>query len=558
MNMRRFLAVLVATVALLSAACSDGDNPTPTPEPPKPDPNPEQLFTITVTDISAVMATVTVEPRDNAMTYYCDVLNEEGYLQVVEDGVDRYLDWYITKLMDDYGMSFAETVELISARGKDDYTLTTLTPGTKYYVLAVGIDGQGVSTTPLESFAFETLAAVSSTNDFQFTVTDVSRFGAKIAVGTVNDDPYFLDIQPEGMDEGMSGEEFARYLINRYLSWGGMADLCHEGAYAYEEQNLKPGWKYELVAFGYDEGCITTPVRRASLETLPGGDPAACTFRFENALHAVKKCRFDFIPSDESVVYICDVITEDEYAQCVREHGSTDAGMRPVLSAMIDYYSSDFANRTETVDMLSACGETSFELRLSPRTEYRMWAVAVDQQGNPTASFAVSEKFSSPELVGSTASVTLENYVWYDGEELYRQAPEAFGDIREYAVMAVNVLPSEDAAHWYVYAFYGDLRESSEWNIINNLFMAGEEAMDMEANLILCYWGENTICAVAEDADGNYGSVLREVVNLTKEGASPAPDFSTVGADVNTRFRTAPRLHSVSAGRAPLLPRERR
>ena len=549
--MRRFLAVLISAATLFSAACSDGDTPTPTPEPPKPDPVPEQLFTITVTDISAVMATVSVEPRDKAMTYYCDVLNEEGYLQVVEDGVDVYLDWYITKLMNDYGMSFTETVELISARGKDDYTLTSLKPGTKYYVLAVGIDGQGASTTELETVSFETLSAVVSTNDFTLSVTDVNRFGAKIAVETLNDDPYFLDVQPAGLDEGMSDEEFAQYLINRYLSWGGMADLCHKGAYAYEEKNLKPGWKYEAVVFGYDEGCITTPVRRAAIETLPGGDPAVCTFRFENALHAVKKCRFDFIPSDESVVYICDVITEDEYQQCIREHGGTDAGMTQLLSAMIDYYASDFANRAETVDMLSACGVTSFELKLSPRTEYRMWAVAVNQQGEPVASFAVGEKFTSPELVGSTASVALESYVWYDGEELYRQAPEAFGDIREYAVMAVNVKPSEDAAHWYVYAFYGDLRESSEWNIINNLFMAGEDAMDMEANLILCYWGENTICGVAEDADGNFGPVLREVVNLTKEGASPAPDFSSdAGAKVRVRKASEPRPFSVT--RSPL------
>lgn len=51
------------------------------------------------------------------------------------------------------------------------------------------------------------------------------------------------------------------------------------------------------------------------------------------------------------------------------------------------------------------------------------------------------------------------------------------------------------------------------------------EFKDAVDQLLAVYWDENTICGVAADAEGNYGPVIRQMVNLTKEGASPAGEL---------------------------------
>ena len=75
----------------------------------------------------------------------------------------------------------------------------------------------------------------------------------------------------------------------------------------------------------------------------------------------------------------------------------------------------------------------------------------------------------------------------------------------------------------------GDLSNPDEYSdrsIINNLVTYGiPEFKDAVDQLLAVYWDENTICGVAADAEGNYGPVIRQMVNLTKEGASPAGEL---------------------------------
>ena len=71
----------------------------------------------------------------------------------------------------------------------------------------------------------------------------------------------------------------------------------------------------------------------------------------------------------------------------------------------------------------------------------------------------------------------------------------------------------------------GDLSNPDEYSdrsIINNLVTYGiPEFKDAVDQLLAVYWDENTICGVAADAEGNYGPVIRQMVNLTKEGCKP-------------------------------------
>lgn len=524
---RQFLLRGIAALLIGFAAigCSDDDPVTPV-DPIDPDP---ALFTITLSDVTAVGVTISVAPADKQMTYYWDVLDDNDFQVMSRNGVNDYLQWFLnSRLMGDMGYSFSESISMMTSAGDEDYEMTGLDPGAKYHVIAVGINSEAYATTDVVSKEFSTLAPVVSNNTFQVTLSEVGHTDVQVAVEASNDDPYFVDIRPVGIDEGMTDQEFAYYLIDLYSSWGGLPERCHTGGCTVSNTELdmamKPGWKYEVIVFGYTDGMVTTEVLREPLETVSGGDPAECGFSFEYTPAVYAYSRFVTIPTNPLAVYISDVIEENAYQQYLSLYGGDrEKVMNEILKSMVDSYAADFHSRVETVEVLAQTGTSDFNINLTPDTEYRMWAVCVDQYGNATAPFVVEESFRTPEQKLSTAEIGLAGYTWYDGDELYKADPQTFASARGYAVLAVQVEPTADAAHWYLYSFLGDLRESSDRNVVTNLQMVGDQAMDQTEMLIICFWGENTICGVAQDADGNYGPILREVVDLTKEGASPVP-----------------------------------
>ena len=70
-----------------------------------------------------------------------------------------------------------------------------------------------------------------------------------------------------------------------------------------------------------------------------------------------------------------------------------------------------------------------------------------------------------------------------------------------------------------------DLTDRSREVIIKNLVSAPTEP-NLTQQFIVAYWGVNTIMGVAQDADGAYGPLLLEVVDLRKDDASPASEFN--------------------------------
>lgn len=525
MKRQSFLLRIAALFAGFALVGCSSDEPVVVPI----DPVEPSLFAISVSDISAVGVTIGIRPQDKRLVYYWDVLDENDFSVMQRNGVNDYLQWFLNdRLMGEWGYSFDEAVKMMSSSGDEDYEMTGLEPGSKYHVIAVGINSEAYATTDVVSKEFSTLPAVASDNTFRVTLSGVGHTDATVTVKTANDDPYFLDICPEGMDEGLSDQEYARYLIDHYTSWGGLPERCHAGdcrvTNADMDEVLKPGWKYEVVAFGYQDGMITTDVTRIPMETLSGGDPAACGFAFDYTLGAYTYSHFVTTPTDPMAVYISDVIEENAYQQYLSYYGGDpEKAMDEVLKSMIGYYAPDFQSRVETIEVLAQVGTSDFQINLAPDTEYRLWAVCVDQYGNPVAPYVVGEPFRSLKQEPSSAGIELKECRWYDGDELYKADPQTFASARGYAVLAVQVEPTTDAAHWYLYSFLGDLRESSDRNVINNLVAMGDEAKDQTEMLIVCFWGENTVCGVALDEAGNYGPILREVVNLTKEGASAVP-----------------------------------
>ncbi len=516
--MKNFSTFLLSSLLLLGlSSCSDND---PVVQQTTPPPS-EAPFTIDVKDVTATMVTVEVTPLDPKAGYYMDVLSEPNYLEAQRSGIDSYLLWMMSDLTEGAGLTMEETMKLITSYGNDGFYLTTLKPDMNYYAIAVGINEQGLSTTEVVTVPFRTLPAPQSDNQIDVTISGPEEGVFTVGVTTTNDDPYVITSYPSTVTASFSDEEIAPWVIANNMAWGAIEQITFTGDRTYRESG-KSGWTYEVIAFGYANGLPTTPVIRKSYTMPESGDPTACTFDMQLEFED-----FDMIstvrPSDNSVVYIHDVMEEAYYEAIVAQYGSSEEALKANLEAMIESYIAEVGTRAQVVEMITTMGPLHFDMRYKATTEYRQWSVPVDCDGKPTASFSIGEKFLSPKEVNSTAELKLKSWTCYNGTDLYNLDPEKYKGFKGFAAVAIEVEPSSDAAEWWSYIALEDLTDRARVTIINNLLMAPTEK-NLTSQLIACYWGTNTIMGVAKDDLGNYGPLLLEVIELSKENATPLPD----------------------------------
>ncbi len=515
---------LLASVLLLAVAC--GDNPAPEVVPPNVDPPQppapaEAPFEVRVLDVTAVMATVEVEPLDKTAGYYMDVLSEHNFKEAEKSGIDSYLQWMIANLTESMDMTFEEVMEMITSYGSDGFYLTTLLPDMNYYAIAVGINEQGMATTEVVSVPFRTQPAPKSENTFDVNIVESESGNHTFEITPSNEDPYVCAIYPCIVTGEIPDDEIASYVISNNMAWGAIEQITHTGP-ATVRDTEKSGWEYELIVFGYAEGLATTEVQRHRVTAPAGGDPAACGFDFTLTFEDFKMYP-RVSPTDGSIVYICDVMEEEYYQAMLQQFNSSEEALAANLEAMIEMYVAELGGRGPVVEMLTLMGPIRYEMRFKALTEYRQWAVAVDSNGKPAAPFVLSEKVMSPDDVTSDVELKLKGYTCYNGTDLYNLDPETYKGFKGFAAVALEVEPSEGAAEWWSYIALEDLTDRPRATIINNLLLAPTEK-NATTQLIACYWGTNTIMGVAKDADGNYGPLLMEVIELSKDTAAPLPD----------------------------------
>lgn len=492
------------------------------PDIPQDETPEEELFKIKVYDISAVSATVEVEPLDPDSPYYIDIIDDSDFQQATKYGFDDYMSWLLETLENQTGQSRKEVVEMISSYGNDGFIHTTLTPETRYHAFAVGIGEDGMTTTEVYSIAFDTLEEVYSDNILTITPEVSSATHASIGIEASNDDTYLFTVESADAVEGMSDKQLADYIIQSNIAWGGLEQMTYSGSQDIEWEG-KAGWDYVAVAFGYSNGSVTTEISKTGFSMLEGGDPDACDFEFGYDFDSFQM-HLTITPSDNSVVYISNYIEKTDMEILEIESGSREKALAECLDLLIEDMIEDCGSRARVIDLISVMGEQTFSIRFKPSTEYIQWAVPVNQNGTPIGNFRCSEVFRSPEEVISDASLTLKSHTCYNGSELAELYPATFKNAKGYAVVELVVEPSESAVQWWSYVALEDLTDRSREVIIKNLVNAPTEP-NLTRQFVIAYWGVNTIMGVAQDKDGTYGPLMLEVVDLKKEEAASASDL---------------------------------
>lgn len=479
-------------------------------------------FTLKVYDITSVSATVEVEPYDTDAPYYMDIITASDFAQAQKYGFDDYMTYLLETMEANTGKSRQEVIEMISSYGNDGFIVTSLTPETEYVAVAVGINETGMTCTEVIYETFTTPEPAVSGNVLEISSSDITATAATINVTASNEDPYILAIEPSNCINGLTGEELADYIIQSNIAWGGLAQMTYTGNQQIEFEG-KAGWNYSVIAFGYEGGAVTSDVTVYEMTMGEGGDPASCTFDFGFEV-SEWEMHLNINPSVNDVVYICNIVKKSDLDVLTDVTGSEQGALAECLETLIEEMIADCGSRERVVDLISIMGGQGFNIKYAYETEYVQWAVPVDQDGNPTAAFSVSEVFKTPAEEKSDASLSLVSYRVFDGTELAALRPSEFKGAKGYAVVELIVEPSETADKWWSYIAMDDLTDRTEQTIIKNILMAPTQE-GATRQYIVSFWGTNTIMGVAQDAEGKYGPLLLEVIELDQDNVTPASEL---------------------------------
>ena len=495
-------------------------------------------FEIEVTDLTTMSATACVTPSDDEVPYYYEMVSRTIFEEEM-GGTDEGLTAYLQQMLEDncqaIGVGIAEIIEFMCVCGPDSYTDSYLDPDSDYLVWCVGLDMQGRLITDIAKKEFRTLAVQPSDITFTITADQITGSGAQITCTPSNNDYYFFDLWATADLEGLNDEELVAMIEAFYDENGGMNGHIGRGPVVLDgEGMLEADTGYTALAFGYDAYTCNSDIARMTFRTLPAGAAADCTFEITvDPLRPISGT-VHIRPSDSAIYYYYDLILTSE--------DTTDAALvEKVIALLRAKAESEGISFEEAVRQARKRGRTSADARLDPQTSFTVFAYAIDPDG--TAAGPVTRyAFSTPEQYVSAATVTVTAEKYYDGDALYAADPVLYGDLQGAAFIPTTASPSADAVHWYVGLFIDEGLEDEvmfpDELIITNLVDQKKGMADLRQMEFVTEWGNPTFLAVAEDATGNYGRVIRMPYPVVKEGVSPVDDLigvSPLGVRTSSR-----------------------
>ena len=520
----------------------------------------DATFEVSVSDVGYYGATVNVVPSSNDVTYFVNVMSEERLADFGE-GAEAYANHLVA--LRDYYLGMNATTEQMIANlcfaGEKSLAVSDLTPDTKHYAYAIGVDGDFFPNTEAFVVEFTTLSTKSSELTFDVVITGVDYDHVEGFVTPSNDtEQYICSIQTaESLTWYDSNEEFMQTLLDDLEWWyGGVETALRTGVTDLSTYGgLYPETEYVVVCFGYNETPTTELYTFPFTTTEASGNPAELTVEFDIDYERLSHNTV-YVTATPSVgaYYFMSYISTFDYEYYVDEYGSQDAALIAFANEEIDYGAEYFwCSRAEYLtDMGAVLGSyTMMFNQLNPNTVYIVYAVAVDINSGDIASdyVSVSKPFTTLDKVQSTAAVEFVFGDYYDGTALAQLDPERFLNCMGYVVLPYTVIPNNDAMNWYTGFFSSDYTEwgCTDEDIYAELITYGYEweselvSLNRESGVAVLQYGEPfTFLGIAEDYDGNFGAGTLEVVTLEQDGVSPAEEFlATLTAQSQPRKATA-------------------
>lgn len=320
-------------------------------------------------------------------------------------------------------------------------------------------------------------------------------------------------------------EGYIAYLQQAYptLSMTNILDaLLSQGPATDDLSSLPAGTDFVFYAIAVDDDgkCYGDP-STVTFTTLPGGDPADCTFTIDYANLSSEGLTVKVTPSDASVRYWMGLCSVSEYPG--------DYAMTVDVKSEIESYAADKGMTVEqVVKGVTFTGESATEESgLQANTDYYIYVYAMDSIG-ASAGKVYKKKFYTRSADYSDADISLK-YRYFDGDALYESDAEKFANVRGRVYVQAVVTPNDAATNWAVALAASDLSDETTYpeESTKNAVLQGGFLNATSKNLI-ADWKTCTFLYFAADSSGIDGELHRLVVTFDKENARPVSEYSEI------------------------------
>lgn len=478
-------------------------------------------------DINWHLLTVTKEMYEG----YTDPNGSYGWTK------EEFYQAYTQAELDSYlgaGYTEDETLAAMFPQGQQELYAEGLDANTEYIYLIAAFEVEGSTlyiASEVSEGTYTTGDVVKTELTFDITVTDIEQQRAAICITPSDLEAKFCWMC--GAYDGVSSaEDVMNGIVNSYGMWmdymtyTGVQDYTGGPGSPYKYALDFPDTDYYVIAFGYAGG-ITSEPEMVTFRTLPGGDPADCTFEYEVTETSTYGMSFNVTPSDNTVYYSCGLCPVGEYdeATVVAE---TEAGIEEMLvfSQMFDP-NATIGSVVSTYYWKGANVMTSENL--SPDTEYTMYILALDTK---TGKVAKAHEFPAIARTKPTGTVVpeIELIGYFSGDE---EAGAIFGqpDVTAgkcIAVVKYNVDPTATALYDGILEGNGmDVTEYPDATIMEYLRYNWQPVdMAQPYTFYVSPWqAEQSVFAYALDANGGMGALQRFLLYPTAEEKSSIDDL---------------------------------
>lgn len=414
-----------------------------------------------------------------------------------------------------FGISAEDMVKAICSLGSGSYDFQ-LNAETKYIGAAAGVSLAGLVITDAAYEEFTTGAVLPSDNQITLEILSVNVDRATLKVTTTNNDPYGLVIAEQADYAGMDDDAILEAILsdpNVYIN-------AAAGNWEGNVTGLDPETAYVIYAFGYKAGTATTGLSSVEFTTIKAGDPKEFTFTSEARDLTSSGATVVVNGSPETVLYYFDLATPDMTEEDLK------ANLDAVIQQNIDY--GIIPDRISYFKQMGSRGTDQYAFRLSPESEYVIWAVSIDETTGDYVVFGFGERFTTPAKEVSQVTVTASHDKYFDADALAEAYPGEYDDFTGQGLycLPVTIETSEPVQGVLQVVFQGNLMDETEYTddlLIQNLETKGNP--NEMLYWFLPYDTELTLVAVAMDNNGNYTKVYRELINKSKDGVSDVADF---------------------------------
>jgi len=439
-----------------------------------------------------------------------DNLREAIQIGDIEANIDMFMSYDFIDSRKDY-------FDMCNVYDTVDDGWERVNADTKYILYAAKWDEECQLLGEVSTAEYTTAPAEMSSNKFTVEIREVNQSQVTVAVKTTTYDPYVIIPMKSEDIEGMTDDEIFNYVTTAYDYL--VREYTHNGDYTRTFSRMRPETDYTILVFGNTAGTMTTEMVKVEVTTTASGDPKDCTFTF-NIVPGADTVWLEIDPSDKGhfynwLIYPAE-ITAEEAKSYIHD------------TILGKYYEGDipaFSSWELTQGYLTT---TAYDLL--PETDYKIGVVIMDYD---TAEFITdmvfSEVFTTEAMQYADINISVEWSDYWDGEALFNYGYSQFEGCDNEAILPVSVNIDGDYDEYYYAIYSRDLTD--EQTLPDEMFYDDlSQGYSIKSMIVsVPFDTEMTIVAVAYDAMFKPSKLFRELIYLTKEGATPVEEFEKIG-----------------------------